>query len=108
MYANFFIRKKLCGDTSVFYPFFSFQKGDIIDIIAKHKTGIWVGMAQGKVGHFKFINVEEMDEERKTKHRRRKINNEWNKKPETLEELLKQLDLQVIYDLYILMYFFKI
>ncbi|KAG8188455.1 hypothetical protein JTE90_008020 [Oedothorax gibbosus] len=72
----------------------AFRKGDIIDIIAKHKTGIWVGMAQGKVGHFKFINVEEMDEERKTKHRRKKINNEWNKKPETLEELLKQINLQ--------------
>ncbi|GFY57742.1 SAM and SH3 domain-containing protein 1 [Trichonephila inaurata madagascariensis] len=75
----------------------AFKKGDIIDIIAKHKTGIWVGMAQGKVGHFKFINVEEIDEERKTKLRRRKVNNEWSnsvKKPETLEELLKQLDLE--------------
>ncbi|XP_042900364.1 SAM and SH3 domain-containing protein 1 isoform X2 [Parasteatoda tepidariorum] len=75
----------------------AFKKGDIIDIIAKHKTGIWVGMAQGKVGHFKFINVEEVVEERKCKHRRRKNNIDWlnlPKKPETLEELLKQIGLE--------------
>ncbi|KAF8767315.1 SAM and SH3 domain-containing protein 1 [Argiope bruennichi] len=72
-------------------------KGDIIDIIAKHKTGLWVGMAQGKVGHFKFINVEDIDVEKKTKHRRHRVKYEWPssiKKPETLEELLKQLDLE--------------
>lgn len=74
------------------------QKGDIVDIIAKHKTGIWVGMAQGKVGHFKFINVQEITEERKRRHRRRKINSDMlnlPKKPENLEELLKLLGLQV-------------
>lgn len=75
----------------------TFKKGDIIDIIAKHKTGIWVGMAQGKVGHFKFINVQEIVEERRKRHRRRKISNDIlniSKKPENLEELLNLLGLQ--------------
>lgn len=55
-------------------------------------------MAQGKVGHFKFINVQEITEERKRRHRRRKINSEMlnlPKKPESLEELLKLLGLEV-------------
>ncbi|KFM71438.1 SAM and SH3 domain-containing protein 3, partial [Stegodyphus mimosarum] len=75
----------------------AFKKGDIIDIIAKHKTGIWVGMCQGKVGHFKFINVQEIVEERKIRHRHRKVNSEWlnnSKKPDSLEEMLTQLGLQ--------------
>lgn len=75
----------------------AFKKGDLIDIITKHKTGIWIGMVNGKVGHFKFINVEEAHLESKPRHRRRKTTPDWlgiEKQPENLEELLKHLGLQ--------------
>jgi hypothetical protein len=34
------------------------QKGDLIEIISTRPTGVWVGKANGQVGHFKFINVQ--------------------------------------------------
>ena len=37
------------------------QKGDLVNIIAKNDSGTWVGMTNGKIGHFKFINVEEIN-----------------------------------------------
>ncbi|XP_074597484.1 uncharacterized protein LOC141852382 isoform X2 [Brevipalpus obovatus] len=37
----------------------SFKKGDLVNIIAKNDSGTWIGMANGKIGHFKFITVEE-------------------------------------------------
>ena len=36
------------------------QKGDIVNIIAKNDTGTWIGSCNGKIGHFKFISVEEI------------------------------------------------
>lgn len=75
----------------------AFKKGELIDIIAKHKTGLWIGMVNGKVGHFKFINVEEVHLESKPRHRRRKTTPDWlgiDKQPDNLEELLKHLGLQ--------------
>lgn len=38
------------------------QRGDIVNIIAKNDTGTWIGSCNGKIGHFKFINVEEIPE----------------------------------------------
>ena len=32
--------------------------GDMIGIISQHPSGIWTGESEGKVGRFKFINVE--------------------------------------------------
>ena len=32
--------------------------GDLIGIISKHPSGLWMGECDGKVGRFKFINVE--------------------------------------------------
>lgn len=37
------------------------QKGDVIDIISKSPSGLWRGHLGGRVGHFKFILVEEID-----------------------------------------------
>lgn len=31
-----------------------------MNIIAKNDTGTWIGTCNGKIGHFKFISVEEM------------------------------------------------
>ena len=32
--------------------------GDLVGVITRHPSGMWVGECQGKVGRFKFINVE--------------------------------------------------
>ncbi|CAG2161439.1 unnamed protein product, partial [Oppiella nova] len=37
-----------------------FKRGDVISIISKDESGTWVGMANGRIGHFKFVNVEEI------------------------------------------------
>ncbi|CAG2110068.1 unnamed protein product, partial [Medioppia subpectinata] len=37
-----------------------FKRGDTISIISKDESGTWIGMANGRVGHFKFVNVEEI------------------------------------------------
>lgn len=40
-----------------------FKQGDIIDILERHQSGTWIGRCNGRVGHFKFINVLELDDE---------------------------------------------
>ena len=42
------------------------QEGDLIQIIRKHPSGIWEGECAGRVGRFKFINVEELEEQQLT------------------------------------------
>lgn len=34
----------------------------MIDIISKKPTGIWIGKANGQIGHFKFINIKILPE----------------------------------------------
>merc|ERR1719348_283912 len=36
----------------------SLRVGDLIGVISQHPSGIWTGECEGKVGRFKFINVE--------------------------------------------------
>ncbi|CAG7822827.1 unnamed protein product [Allacma fusca] len=40
-----------------------YKKGDVIEIISKKPTGTWTGKIGGRVGHFKFINVQVLPEE---------------------------------------------
>lgn len=49
---------------------FSAQKGDIIDVISMNATGVWEGRLNGKLGTFKFINVEVIPEQRVKKFSR--------------------------------------
>uniref|UniRef100_A0A1Y9HAZ0 Sterile alpha motif domain-containing protein 5 n=1 Tax=Anopheles farauti TaxID=69004 RepID=A0A1Y9HAZ0_9DIPT len=35
-----------------------FKKGDIIDVLSMNASGVWRGYANGRLGHFKFISVE--------------------------------------------------
>ncbi|EEC20230.1 hypothetical protein IscW_ISCW023867 [Ixodes scapularis] len=63
-------------------------KGDIIDILSRNTTGTWVGVANKKVGHFKFINVEEIPIETKPRQRRFPSVPKLDHRPESLEELL--------------------
>ena len=39
------------------------QKGDIIQVLKKDITGIWLGKIDNRIGNFKFINVELLSEE---------------------------------------------
>lgn len=72
------------------------QSGDVIDIISKPPMGTWMGMLNGKVGTFKFIYVDVLNEEQvkpKKTRRRRKAR---QPKPTSVEELLDRINLKVI------------
>ena len=53
------------------------QKGDLIQIIRKHPSGIWEGECAGRVGRFKFINVEELEEQELGKKEREQELGTW-------------------------------
>ena len=77
-----------------------FQRGDIIEIIAMNPSGLWQGKSQGRVGHFKFINVELLPDRNTLRQQRRsaseKVPNYTNSgPPKTVEELLKRIGLEV-------------
>lgn len=68
--------------------------GDVIDIISKPPMGTWMGMLSGKVGTFKFIYVDVLNEEEvkpKKTRRRRKAR---QPKPTSVEELLDRINLK--------------
>ncbi|KAM6912216.1 SAM and SH3 domain-containing protein 1 [Xenentodon cancila] len=69
------------------------KSGDVIDIISKPPMGTWMGMLNGKVGTFKFIYVDVLNEEVKSKktRRRRKAR---QPKPTSVEELLARINLK--------------
>uniref|UniRef100_A0A665XCU2 SAM and SH3 domain containing 1b n=1 Tax=Echeneis naucrates TaxID=173247 RepID=A0A665XCU2_ECHNA len=70
------------------------KSGDVIDIISKPPMGTWMGMLNGKVGTFKFIYVDVLNEEevkpKKTRRRRRAR----QPKPTSVEELLDRINLK--------------
>ncbi|XP_064473613.1 SAM and SH3 domain-containing protein 1-like isoform X3 [Ornithodoros turicata] len=71
-----------------------FKKGDIIDILSKNTTGTWVGVAHKKVGHFKFITVEEIPDETKPRQRKFPSVPKLDRRPDNLEEMLQMFGLQ--------------
>ncbi|XP_030235872.1 SAM domain-containing protein SAMSN-1 isoform X2 [Gadus morhua] len=72
------------------------KAGDIISVISKPPMGIWTGMLNNKVGNFKFIYVDVLveteKEEEAPKIRQQKLSR--RPRPNTLLELLEQLNLQ--------------
>ena len=63
-------------------------------------SGLWQGKSQGRVGHFKFINVELLPDRNTLRQQRRsaseKVPNYTNSgPPKTVEELLKRIGLEV-------------
>lgn len=70
------------------------KSGDVIDIISKPPMGTWMGMLNGKVGTFKFIYVDVINEEpvkpKKTRRRRKAR----QPKPTSVEELLDRINLK--------------
>ncbi|KAM4543104.1 SAM and SH3 domain-containing protein 1 isoform 2-T2 [Odontesthes bonariensis] len=69
------------------------KSGDVIDIISKPPMGTWMGMLSGKVGTFKFIYVDVLNEEVKPKKTRRRRKAQ-HPKPTSVEELLDRINLR--------------
>ncbi|KAM9852969.1 SAM domain-containing protein SAMSN-1a [Aulostomus maculatus] len=101
-------RGKFCGRARVHTDFvpspydtdsLKLKAGDIINIISKPPMGIWTGMLNNKVGNFKFIYVdvleekeEEDEKEGAPKIRQQKLCRK--PRPKTLLELLERLNLE--------------
>ena len=81
------------------------QRGDTIDIIAMNPSGLWRGRCQGRIGHFKFINVELLpdrhvlrsSEQRQKSVTSQRMQNSQDGPPKTVEDLLKRIGLEVIF-----------
>lgn len=72
--------------------------GDIIHIISKPPMGIWTGMLNNKVGTFKFIYVQVLEEKKEEEQEAPKIRQQKlckRPRPKTLLELLERLQLEV-------------
>lgn len=76
--------------------FFGLQKGDIIDIISKPPMGTWMGLLNNKVGTFKFIYVDVLnEEEEKPKRPTRRCRKSRPPQPKSVEDLLDRINLKV-------------
>ncbi|XP_069168435.1 uncharacterized protein [Procambarus clarkii] len=79
-----------------------FKKGDIIDIIAKNPSGLWKGCVDGRVGHFKFILVEEEVERPARRSRAWRGTTPRRGRARTLEEILTRLHLGHLIQVFVL------
>ncbi|XP_075452779.1 SAM and SH3 domain-containing protein 1 isoform X4 [Ascaphus truei] len=71
------------------------KKGDLIDIISKPPMGTWMGLLNNKVGTFKFIYVDVVNEiEEKPKRPTRRRRKGRPPKPKSVEELLDRIHLK--------------
>ncbi|XP_069091288.1 SAM and SH3 domain-containing protein 1 isoform X3 [Pleurodeles waltl] len=71
------------------------KKGDIIDIISKPPMGTWMGLLNNKVGTFKFIYVDVLNEvEEKPKRPTRRRRKGRPPKPLSVEDLLERINLK--------------
>lgn len=77
-------------------------KGDIIDIISKNPSGLWKGCIDGRVGHFKFILVEEEVERPARRSRPWRGTTPRRGRACTLEELLTRLHLGHLIQVFVL------
>ncbi|XP_053701536.1 SAM and SH3 domain-containing protein 1-like isoform X1 [Synchiropus splendidus] len=70
------------------------KSGDVIDIISKPPMGTWMGLLNGKVGTFKFIYVDVLNQvpvKPKKTRRRKRVR---QPKPTSVEELLDRIHLK--------------
>uniref|UniRef100_A0A8C6VBZ9 SAM and SH3 domain-containing protein 1 n=1 Tax=Naja naja TaxID=35670 RepID=A0A8C6VBZ9_NAJNA len=71
------------------------KKGDIIDIISKPPMGTWMGLLNNKVGTFKFIYVDVLnEEEEKPKRPTRRRRKGRLQQPKSVEDLLDRINLK--------------
>ncbi|XP_078261658.1 LOW QUALITY PROTEIN: SAM and SH3 domain-containing protein 1a [Rhinoraja longicauda] len=72
------------------------KKGDVIDIISKPPGGTWMGLLNNKVGTFKFIYMDVVNDEveKPKRPRRRRRRGCKQPKPQSVQELLQRFDLE--------------
>ncbi|XP_076682369.1 uncharacterized protein LOC143376209 isoform X2 [Andrena cerasifolii] len=74
-----------------------FKKGDIIEVVQMNKSGLWKGVFHNRIGHFKFINVEILNDRvprRGEPDGRGKWGQRYRQKPGSVQELLQRMNLQ--------------
>ncbi|XP_043269595.1 uncharacterized protein [Venturia canescens] len=73
-----------------------FKKGDVIDVVQMNTSGLWKGVVHNRIGHFKFINVEILNERvpRRGEPERTKWGQRYRQKPGSVQELLQRMNLQ--------------
>ncbi|XP_011878389.1 PREDICTED: SAM and SH3 domain-containing protein 1-like isoform X3 [Vollenhovia emeryi] len=73
-----------------------FKKGDVIDVVQMNKSGLWKGVVHNRIGHFKFINVEILNDRvpRRGEPERSKWGQRYRQKPGSVQELLQRMNLQ--------------
>lgn len=83
--------------------FYGQQKGDIIEVISMNASGVWRGRCHGRLGFFKFINVEVMPEQR-CRNNLNTINsrNTNNGGPVSVEDLLVRIGLKEYTSVFVL------
>ncbi|CAG14792.1 unnamed protein product, partial [Tetraodon nigroviridis] len=73
--------------------------GDVISIISRPPMGIWTGLLNNKVGNFKFIYVDVLEEEEEEEEEEQEEEEEADKlrppPPPAVLELLQSLNLEV-------------
>lgn len=96
-FVNFLLDSEVKYPPHKITPMICFAKvGDIINVISKPPMGIWTGLLNNKVGNFKFIYVDvlaDKEKEEAPKIRPQKLCR--RPRPNTLLELLEQLQLEV-------------
>lgn len=93
-------------------PIASLQKGDLIDVLSMNASGIWKGRCHGRVGHFKFINVEVLPEQRMKNSSSKTLapasrlansnNGSGNTGPSSVEDLLIRIGLKEYTSVFVL------
>lgn len=68
-------------------------RDDIIDIIAMNASGLWRGRCGGKVGNFKFVNVEILPPTRERRRSRSRSLRRLKRKPKTISEVMHVLQM---------------
>ncbi|XP_044586528.1 uncharacterized protein LOC123266355 isoform X2 [Cotesia glomerata] len=75
----------------------NFKKGDVINVVQMNKSGLWKGITHNRIGFFKFINVEILNE-RVPRCSGELEKTKWNRKsrhkPRSVQELLQRMNLQ--------------
>ncbi|XP_062122220.1 uncharacterized protein LOC133836000 isoform X4 [Drosophila sulfurigaster albostrigata] len=87
-----------------------FKKGELIDVLSMNASGIWKGRCHGRVGHFKFINVEVLPEQRMKNSSSKTLapasrlanNGGVNSGPSSVEDLLMRIGLKEYTSVFVL------
>lgn len=78
------------------------QKGDLIEVISMNASGIWRGRCHSRIGHFKFINVEVLPEQRCRNNINALNRNANNAGPVSVEDLLIRIGLKEYTSVFVL------